>query len=1189
MTHPLLRQVRSIGQQARLWMVGSVFAWTVGMIVTSVLLVGVLDYVFVVRDIGVRLLGTVAVLVSASLAVWRFMKVACQERYDDVTLARRIETHLSAPDEQLSSAIAFLQQAEDDRAAGSVELRRVVIAEMTSCCADVGLPRLVDRRPMVGAAVYLCVVVILIGCFWWLDGSALARAVQRMVIPWSAVTWNRLELVDVPMRIAAGEDFLVQVGDLDGRLPTKIQVEFWLEGDVVGQIRQASIQPKGRFASYQMPAVDRSFRVRASGGDDHSMPWHEITVVDPPQLRELVITLHPPPYTGWAPFVAEDPLLALVGTKVSLCGSVTKEVSSVVVHVETHEEKIEFSPVLAEDGMQFVMEGNAAGTWTVDKSAFVDIDLHGRNGFFSRSAPRQEIRAIVHRAPEVLLKQPAGQQFVTPRAQLPLEISVTEQICVEQVQIRLRRLGTATDSETSIEIYTRPEHEIPSVPEGWASDDPMTRTYRAELDLTALSPLPPGTRLEIRALAANGQPLVGQSESRQLLVVSDEELLDRLVGSQRSVLHQLAEMLDQQRQARLRTATLGIGLQERGRMRPADENELQNAEYVQHQVRLYLRENKDSVLPRLERILDQLEQNRLQSTDLQQTVQRLYDELDNLDRDGLTTLDQEFVVLRRAARDLRFGLELSLDHPTASAAGTGSLEDVRNKLHGIGDSQDLVIERLESLRREFNQWDSYHSLVGEFVKMRQQQDSLLQRTKKYRLDTISDPLPETEQRAMLGSLLHEQFEMGRCFDEIQRRMGDMRDALLEKDAIAAETVGDALYRGVRLGVRRKMQQAREAIKNTQVGRAAGTQAQLVDDLQEIIDVLTHRDQGRSERRQVQLKAAAKELEALIVRLKEPRAVLESANVESRSAEAGSLEDAAKAMDGLRKLAQQLAGQLARLQASRAAREVEHAAANLGHSAEAASQGNVNQARPPAGQAETELAAARHRIQQTLRQVQRSLVREQLVQLEQQLLGWIARQKMAAEEIVRLHELQIGQGAPIPDQPGRLHRVTVDESTLAEEIQQLAAKIKQMAIVRHALLRVAGQMQHVVGRLEENETDQATQFSARAAQAGLVRLQKVLGEETHQKRQTEAAATSGSSGSRPSAVNSPIHLAELKLLRALQEDLWQRTEKMERERTASKPLSDAQQRDLRQLAEEQKQLSEWTLQMLGVQESKVESE
>jgi len=241
MTHPLLRQVRSIGQQARLWMVGSVFAWTVGMIVTSVLLVGVLDYVFVVRDIGVRLLGTATVLVSASLAVWRFMNVAYQERYDDVTLARRIETHLSTPDDQLSSAIAFLQQAEDDRAAGSAELRRVVIAEMTGRCADVGLPRLVDRRPMVRAVAYLCVVVILIGCLWWLDGRALARAIQRMVTPWSAVTWNRLELVDVSTRIAAGEDFLVQVGDLDGRLPTKVQVEFWFEGDATGQMRQESM------------------------------------------------------------------------------------------------------------------------------------------------------------------------------------------------------------------------------------------------------------------------------------------------------------------------------------------------------------------------------------------------------------------------------------------------------------------------------------------------------------------------------------------------------------------------------------------------------------------------------------------------------------------------------------------------------------------------------------------------------------------------------------------------------------------------------------------------------------------------------------------------------------------------------------------------------------------------------------
>ena len=61
--------------------------------------------------------------------------------------------------------------------------------------------------------------------------------------------------------------------------------------------------------------VRESFAFRAEGGDDHTMRWLDVEVVEPPQLESLSITVHPPAYTGLPPAPAERHLEVLAGTR----------------------------------------------------------------------------------------------------------------------------------------------------------------------------------------------------------------------------------------------------------------------------------------------------------------------------------------------------------------------------------------------------------------------------------------------------------------------------------------------------------------------------------------------------------------------------------------------------------------------------------------------------------------------------------------------------------------------------------------------------------------------------------------------------------------------------------------------------------------------------------------------------------
>ena len=1180
MTHPLQRQVRCIGQQARVWLFAGALTSTVGIVVTSIFLVGLLDYLFVVRDIGIRIMGTASTLVAAGLALWRFLWPALHTPLDDVTVARNIESLLPRPQDQLSSAIDFLQQQENDPTAGSIQLRRAVIADMNSRCGQIELPKLADRRPAFRALAFLGIVSVPIAVACFVDGRSVVRSLRRFAVPWSAVGWNDLEPIDVPRQIAAGENFMLQVRDREERLPQNVQVQYWFDGDDLDEVLQEAMVRSGETAQHQLTGVYRSFRFRVVGGDDQSMPWHAVEVVEPPQLDELSIVLFPPAYTGWPPVTAEDALVALTGTRVAVRGSVTKSLSAAAVHVSVGDSETSFPAIISEDGMQFVMDEPADDAWTIHDAGYLDLELLGRDGIVSHSAARREIRAVVHRVPQVSLTRPATHQFVTPRALLSLEITVAEQIAIERVQIQVDRPDGSPPAESNIDIYVRPDRSATPRPDGWATDEPPATTFYADLDLTSLSSLRPGQRLEIRALASNGKPLEGQSESRRLNIVSDDELIDRLAPSERYIFHQLSKMIEQQRQARSRTAALEIGLSERQQVRSSNEDELQNAEFVQHQVHRFLRSSEDSVLPRLEWLLAQLEQNRLDRSDLRRTIQRFHQVLDDLGQSDLTRIEQEFVVLRRTARDLSFGADgQPLDRDRDNVHETASFPAFYDTLRELGRAQYLIIEKLLRLRREFAQWDNYHSLAGELRKLRDDQEALAQRTKEHHWDSIALQSADGGQRTILATLSGEQFDLAHRVEDVQRRMGDMRDVLAESNPAAADNIGDALHLGVRRGVRNKMQQAGDEIKNNQVGLAAGIQGQLVNDLDEIIGVLTHRNERQLKRRRTQLQAAEEELDEITRRAKQQRAELQVATSENPIRKPGQLQYTVQKIAELREQTARMSRQLERLQANRASRDMDRAAHNMQRSVDAARQGNAEQVDAPAGQAEADLAAARQQLAKALRQVEQALLDEQLAQLDQQLTGLIDRQQAAGDEIIRLDKLRIRQGSWTPGQQSSLHRSAVDESTLAEETDRLAARLEQAAVFRFGLSRIAQQMRQVVGRLDQNQTEQSTQALAAAAHDGLVRLQTALRDEDQIPDQEDTAGTSGSAGGAASPASPPINLVELKLLRMLQEDLRERTEEQERNRAGSQPISDGQRHAARQLGEEQEHLADLIFQML----------
>src|SRR3954471_18965356 len=146
MPHPLEQRVQQVAR--RVSRLARLYAW--GRFAIALLLVVLVaclvDYFIRAHDPGIRVIVSLAVL---ALLGWLFARLVLQSRASTLSLvqvAQRIERRFPELGERLSSAIAFLAQGEKDVGAGSVDLRRAVVAQAESVTGDLDFQQAIDAR-----------------------------------------------------------------------------------------------------------------------------------------------------------------------------------------------------------------------------------------------------------------------------------------------------------------------------------------------------------------------------------------------------------------------------------------------------------------------------------------------------------------------------------------------------------------------------------------------------------------------------------------------------------------------------------------------------------------------------------------------------------------------------------------------------------------------------------------------------------------------------------------------------------------------------------------------------------------------------------------------------------------------------------------------------------------------------------
>jgi hypothetical protein len=1181
--HLLRQQIARLRRQIR--RLGLVYglAWLLIGFLGGALLLGFADYLIRFEDRGVRVMATLALLCMLAWTIYRYLWPVISLRMSEVAIARRVERRFPQLSDRLSSAIDFLDQPEDEPAAGSAELRRAVISQTTADVENLRWSDTLDARPVKRAcAVALglaCIAAVVVA----LNPSAALIALERLAMPGRDVPWPRehyLAFKNPVMRVGIGQDFEVELIDHSGTPPddARIVYRYVVDGQPAEEEFEKPIK-LGDVLVARKENVLRPFEYRAVGGDDTSMDWTSVEVVEPPAVESIAITLHPPEYSGLPPAGSERRIETLRGTRVELAGTTTRRTSAASVILED-------GPAVAmrvtDDGFGFALSATDADPWVVDKSGRYWIELRDADNLVGGSGDRWDVRAIADEPPRVTLERPIGTLYVTASAVAPILVHVRDDLAIHNVAMHYIRSDKSDAGEQTIELYTGPKRASLAASEGAsAATRGELREIEYEWDLGPLG-LSPGVQLTMTASAGDYRPQTGVSQAVRIVVLSPREFEDRIAARQSAILAEIARVLKMQLETR--TATQGLLTQatRAGEFRKQDADAAHTMELGQRQIRRSLASTSEGVLAQTNSLLDELAANRIDSPEMIRRVARIADEIRRLNAAELASAEHELVAVVKNS-------ELALDKQSSDSKEI--VARMARSLTTAITAQSGVVAALEKLLDELAEWTDYRAVAREVAEIQNVQREVLKRTTTMQPATLGRDYKDLtpQQQADLTNIAAAQSELARRFDKLQQRMEQLQEKIRQSSPLAADSLADAVELARRLAVGSDMRDSARFVEGNRLGQSVESQNAVDNKLDELLDVLSNRREQELARLVQKLRAAEEKLrsmrqeqQGLRKKIRQAHDALEAADdaqeKEKQRTELGRL------MREQRKLEDEInrfGSQLARLRAQEAADRMAAAGGRMQSGSQAGESGDSGKAADLADEARQELDEAQRRLAERRRQAEQDLANEQLATVEHALAGLLVRQESALAETRRLHGLRDADGGLRPEQSSSVQDLAGNEQQLKLEADGIAEKVTAAEVFQLGVRSSADQMQRAAELLAKGNTGDDTQ---RAEQQALVRLRQLLaalkeGQSAQSGEPNQAGEGDPGNGGPKSNKPPPIvhSVTEIKLLTVMQEDVNRRTIELQ-ERIVARAPTDAEAGELTSLAQEQGRIAELVAKM-----------
>jgi hypothetical protein len=1201
MPHPLELSIASLRRRARLllWVHGA--ASVVALVAATVAVLCLGDYLIRYEERGIRLASSLAALAVVGWAYFRFIRPVVTARLSDVFLARRIEKAYPVLRERLSGAVAFLSQSDDDVHAGSPTLRRTVIHETTQDAMRVPVGVVLRPQPAyMAAAVAVLVSTAVVGLAFTYRDSA-ETALARLLRPWADDAWpqtNHLEVLDPVRRLALGHRFHAEVVDKHGEnVAGDVFLEYRLNGEK-GPVESVAMLLEGGRWSSDRERLTRDFSYRAVGGDDRSMPWIDVQVVEPPTLGEVRWKAHYPKYCDWAPLdtglqpADRRPLASAVlplGTQLEVWGRVNKPLKK--AGLKTDSGALLVAEIDA-DRLGFSLSLDAGKAWKPERREAFQFELVGDDGIAGGEPTRQEVLVEPDPAPWAKLDEPRGTPesprgdiYVTPTATVEVAISagdvfpVRPKTALADISLRYGRSDKSSDQDAAESLYRGPHPLAPpaaAAPSGLKDEE--TRSVKYSFELAPLS-LPPGTFVNLYGTARDYQGQERLSEARRLRVVAPDVFVERLNERQRALHADLNKLLEKQANAEKRTAEAAGKARDGKSPAEAIRDTVTQALDLQRQVEagLGMARNErepprpDGVRSRTARMLADLRSNKIDNREIESRLSALDEALAGAERDGAA--QQATEALSEARKN--------------DPADDEQRKRTGEALDKAGEKQKQVQDALTEMLRHLSQWDDYGKFHEELNRIRQDQERLAGETLEHlqRERRGQDDLKGTAKKS--GELAEKQAELSRRFDALKQQMRRGRDS---GDAQGAEALERALEAADRENPDEAMRQAGQMLEQNRSGGVADKQQEAIEKLGRVMQALSASKADDLNRLVAKLREAEKELEKLNEEQKGLKKKLDDAKKQADPKKRDEeLKRLAREQRELQRKTQEMAEKLRRLQARRAAEQLDKGGARMSAAGGRAEQNDGDAAAEQAEAAERDLEEAQQRLAEERRQAEADLAREVAAKMADQWKAALIRQQRIIDETKRYEGLK---------QTGPLSRAALvglldlakEQETLADETTDSAERLASAAAFKLALDGAVAEMTRAARMLRERRTDEPV---VRAETNAIRRFQQMIDAFAPRKSkgggQQGGNEGGGNNGGGQSGGEEGIRdIAELVLVKLMQEDVNARTKELD---AAGKngALTPEQREEFQRLGEEQGKLADLLLEMIGETEAEGESE
>ncbi|QDU07856.1 hypothetical protein [Gimesia aquarii] len=1219
------------------WLNG--LCWGLTMLLISASLVISLDWALKISDPMIRLILGLGAGSFVVWILWQHLVIPLKTPLTDFDLALKIERQYPRLKDSFSSSVLF-DTEKPSHFTGSSQLRQAVIKDAYQQASQINFLELIDTRPirkiMISAAL-LCLFVVSISI---LHPNRVILGIHRFVLPFSAPDWPQnveLQFLDEnlvpiesgpnnPYQVVEGENFRFFVENRKGTPPEDLRIEYQVSKNQ---------QPRGKLNSEPLrivsvpdqSAVDhelgtgslritnKTIRLRAIGGDDHSMPWLTLLSVPPTTLKLQEVTLTPPAYS-------QEPVeklpagigsfKALIGTRVDLKARSNKLLKSVSLRVKDKEPvSLKLEPNRKEFSAHFVIED--PGTYSYW------FELENDQGFRPPNPERYEIIGITDSVPEVYLEKPATDLQVTPSAQIPLTVSIQDDLKIASALIRFQK----SSKEETLSRALRTDRESQSFPLPFSPNDSSEQVILNDVwDLTKLS-LTEGDRIIFRAEAHDhyqmlpqagnetrvGVNRVGTSLSRVLTLVSPQYKANELANRHAHLLEELTRVLKNQRLLHTEVKDVQHQLERVGKARSEEIDTIKQVEMDQKRITSQLFSPRTGLEQRSKELVKELEWNHINDPTMSQRLTELNTELSELNQNVFPEIQEQITQARKklqsnidsgssrkqssnsnAQPENRGDSEQSDVDNTKPSTKTGKTEQKTfantaplEALNIAEKGQQQVISRLDNVLKSLSRWQKTRDLVSELEEQIQQQSDIQNQTSQLAQKTITKSfgklkLQEQADLEKLASRQEQQAENFKSFKNLLDSINSNSGALTQEEQLRNQEAIDFLRKKT---IPEEMKQIAEKLKQNQVGQVLQDQQKIQQSMQLLKDIFDHQSTGSSPDQLLKkIKLSEQELSFLKQQQQNVLQKLQkAANSSNQTKLKEKLEKLIKEEQELRQKLKQFEQQLKRLSLQQEAQSVQRARNRLSRIENALEQGNLQDATTEIQESLDDLEQAQRELASRRKDIEESLAFEALEKLDSEIKNLLKRQEAVIQETIRLEEIRLSRGRWSRGQLKSLKQLFETEQELQSLAISLALDLEAAPVFALAFQKIIDQLDLATNRLGQRLTDQETLTAEKIVRSKLIELLKVLDDRKSQNQNQPDPAQDLPENIIPP--NDQISLVtQLKLLKLLQEDILQRTKSFNQSISQVKTLTPQQIQERKDLSEEQAALAELSMELLA---------